>query len=86
MSILKQNTKKRSRPNPSNGCKFSIFNSQLSIFNFQFSIFNSQLSILHAYSADRNAAGVAIDAPTVFLNAVDAVGVGADVVDVERHY
>ena len=51
---------------PPNGCKFSTFNSQFSIF--------------HAYSADRNAASVAIYAPTVFLNTVYAVGVGADIV------
>jgi hypothetical protein len=82
LSILKITQKKRSRPNPSERLQFSIH----LIINSQFLIFNFQLSILHTYAADRNAAGVAIDTPTVFLNAVDTVGVGADVVDVKRHY
>ena len=50
---------------------------------------NERLSILvlhnlHIANSDR--ATIVVDAPTVLLYAVDAVGIGADIVDVHHHY
>ena len=40
--------------------------------------------LTYFYVADSDRTAVVVDAPAVLLDAVDALGVGADVIDVER--
>ena len=47
---------------------------------------NSNLFLLltHFYVADGDGSAVIVDAPTVLLDAIDALSIGANVVDVHR--